>query len=128
MPAVTGRDVEGVDVRAGEQVTEVAVGFAVRVAVEGIDRSFGAFAPFAYRVADRKDARAGLAQEDRQHLRGAAAVADDAQSDGGRRCSRIGARGGAGVGDGGECGGAQQEAAPVDRRAQHTETPFVGTV
>jgi hypothetical protein len=26
MPAVTGRDVEGVDVRAGEQVTEVAVG------------------------------------------------------------------------------------------------------
>ncbi|OQC28175.1 MAG: hypothetical protein BWX70_01936 [Verrucomicrobia bacterium ADurb.Bin070] len=107
MPAVAGRDVEGIDIRTSEKVAEVAVGRAVGVAVKGIDCGLGAFAPFTHRVADRKDARAGLAQENRQHLCGAAAVADDAQGDGGRRRSRIGARGGAGAGDGGECGGAQ---------------------
>jgi len=107
MPPVAGRDVERVDVRTGEKIAEVAVGCAVGVAIKGVDGGLGTFAPFAHHVADCQHTRAGLAQENRQHLCGAAAVADDAQGDGGRRRSRIGARGGAGAGDGGECGGAQ---------------------
>ena len=113
MPAVAGRDIEGVDVLACEKITEVAVGRAVCVAVKSVDRGLGAFAPFAHRIADRKHAGAGLVQENRYHLRGAAAAADDAQRDGGRRCCRVRTPNG-GAGDGGERSGAQQESTPVD--------------
>ena len=77
MPAVAGGDIQRVDVGARQQIAEIPVRRAGRVAVVGVNRGFGAVAVVFDNVAYGANADIVLMHKNGQQLRTAASDADD---------------------------------------------------
>ncbi len=74
VPVRTRGDQHGVDILAGQELTEVAVSGTLRVAVSAVDRSLDRLPPHFLDIANGRKAHVGLFQEAPQVV--AAAVAD----------------------------------------------------
>ena len=81
VPVRAGGDQHGVDVVAGQQLAEVAVGGAVRVAVLRVDHLLDRLAALGLHVADGHEPDVGLLQEAAQVVAAAVADADAADDD-----------------------------------------------